>query len=41
MELKQAIGTRRSIRYYQSWRPVELSKIQRMLEAARLFGLPE
>jgi nitroreductase len=36
LELKQAIGARRSIRYYQSWRPVELSKIQKMLEAARL-----
>lgn len=36
MEFKQAVGTRRSIRYYQSWRPVEKEKIQKILEAARL-----
>ena len=36
MELKEVIGLRRSIRYYASWRPVEMSKLQKMLEAARL-----
>ncbi len=36
MELKEVIGRRRSIRYFQSWRPVEREKIQIMLEAARL-----
>ena len=36
MELREAIGNRRSIRYLDPDRPVELEKIQRMLEAARL-----
>lgn len=36
MELKEAIGLRRSIRYYNPHRPVEREKIQKMLEAARL-----
>jgi nitroreductase len=36
MELKEVIGRRRSIRYFQPWRPVEREKIQIMLEAARL-----
>jgi nitroreductase len=36
MELKEAIGIRRSIRYYATWRPVEKAKLQKMLEAARL-----
>ncbi len=36
MELKEVIGRRRSIRYFQSWRQVEREKIQIMLEAARL-----
>jgi nitroreductase len=36
MEFKEVIGRRRSIRYFQSWRPVEREKIQIMLEAARL-----
>ena len=36
MEFKQVVGTRRSIRYYQAWRPVEREKIQTILEAARL-----
>jgi nitroreductase len=35
MELKQAIGSRRSIRYFLPWRPVEREKIQTILEAAR------
>jgi len=36
MELREAIGRRRSIRFLLPYRPVELDKIQRMLEAARL-----
>lgn len=35
MEFKQVVGRRRTIRYFQSWRPVEREKIQIMLEAAR------
>lgn len=36
MELREAIGRRRSIRFLLPHRPVELHKIQRMLEAARI-----
>jgi nitroreductase len=36
MEFKEVIGRRRSIRFYQPWRPVEREKIQIMLEAGRL-----
>lgn len=36
MELKQAIGIRRTIRFYNPARKVEREKIQKMLEAARL-----
>jgi len=36
MELQEAIGNRRSYRYLDPDRPVELEKIQKMLEAARL-----
>jgi len=36
MEFKQVVGNRRSVRYYQAWRPVERAKIQKILEAARL-----
>ncbi len=36
MELREAIGSRRSIRFLAPYRPVEPEKIQRMLEAARL-----
>lgn len=36
MELKEAIGTRRTHRFLLPHRPVELEKIQKMLEAARL-----
>jgi hypothetical protein len=35
MEFKQVIGRRRSIRFFLPFRPVERSKIQKMLEAAR------
>ena len=36
MQLREAIGRRRSIRFMQPYRPVEPEKIQRMLEAARI-----
>lgn len=36
MEFKQAVGDRRTIRYFKSWQPVEPEKIQKILEAARL-----
>lgn len=36
MEFKKVIGLRRSIRYYQPYRPVEREKVQVLLEAARL-----
>ncbi len=36
MELRRAIGNRRSIRFLRPYRPVEPEKIQRMLEAARI-----
>lgn len=35
MQFKQVIGRRRTIRFYLPFRPVERSKIQKMLEAAR------
>ncbi len=35
MEVKRVIGNRRSIRFYLPFRPVERSKIQKMLEAGR------
>jgi nitroreductase len=36
MELKEAIGTRRSYRFLRPYQAVERSKIQKMLEASRL-----
>jgi nitroreductase len=36
MELREVIGRRRSIRFLLPHKPVELDKIQRMLEAARI-----
>lgn len=36
MDVFETIGTRRSIRYYETWHPVERWKIQSMLEAARI-----
>lgn len=36
MEFKQAVGDRRSIRFYKPYRPVEKDKVQTILEAARL-----
>jgi hypothetical protein len=39
MEFKQAIGLRRSIRYYQPYRRVERAKVQTILEAAAMITL--
>lgn len=36
MELREVIGNRRSIRYLDPEKPIEIEKIQRMLEAARI-----
>jgi nitroreductase len=36
MQLREAIGRRRSIRFLRPYQPVEPEKIQRMLEAARI-----
>ncbi|MGV0656547.1 nitroreductase family protein [Mycolicibacterium thermoresistibile] len=36
LTFKQAVGRRRSIRYYKAFQPVERAKVQRILEAARL-----
>jgi nitroreductase len=36
VEFKKVVGLRRSIRYYQPYRPVEREKVQVLLEAARL-----
>jgi len=36
MELKEAIGRRRSMRFLRPYKPVERAKLQKMLEAARL-----
>lgn len=36
MELREVIGNRRSIRFMRPYKPVEIEKLQMMLEAARL-----
>jgi len=36
LTFKEAVGQRRSIRYYKPWQPVERQKVQKVLEAARL-----
>ena len=36
MEFQEVVGTRRSIRYYKPYQPVEKEKIQTILQAARL-----
>jgi nitroreductase len=36
VELKEVIGRRRSIRFFQPYRPVEREKVQKILEAERL-----
>jgi nitroreductase len=40
MEFNRLVGTRRSIRYFQTWKPVERDKIQRILETARWTTCP-
>jgi nitroreductase len=40
MEFKQVAGSRRSIRWFKTWKPVPEAKIQRILEAARLCTSP-
>ena len=39
MEFKEAVGLRRTIRYFQPYRPVEKEKVQKILEAARLQSM--
>jgi nitroreductase len=36
VDFKQVVGSRRTIRYFKSWQPVEPAKIQGILEAGRL-----
>lgn len=36
LSFKQAVGTRRSIRFFKPYQPVEREKVQKILEAARL-----
>ncbi|MFC7504114.1 nitroreductase family protein [Nocardioides sp. CPCC 206347] len=36
LTFKEAVGRRRSIRYYKPWQQVERQKVQKVLEAARL-----
>jgi nitroreductase len=40
MEFTNVVGSRRSIRWFRTWQPVETEKVQRILEAARLTGCP-
>ena len=40
MEFLNVVGSRRSIRWFRPWQAVESTKIQRILEAARLTGCP-
>jgi len=40
MEFLQVVGSRRSIRWFRPWQPVEAEKLQRILEAARVTGCP-
>jgi nitroreductase len=40
MEFLQVVGSRRSIRWFRPWQPVEAQKLQRILEAARVTGCP-
>jgi nitroreductase len=40
MDVLQAIGSRRSIRWFKPWEPVAPAAIQRLLEAARMTGSP-
>lgn len=40
MDVLQAIGSRRSVRWFRPWEPVAAAAIQRVLEAARMTGSP-
>jgi len=40
MEFNEVVGTRRTIRWFKSWEPVEKEKVQAVLEAARLISSP-
>jgi nitroreductase len=40
MDLLEAIGRRRSIRWFKPWEPVPPAAVQRVLEAARMTGSP-
>ena len=40
MEFNRWVGTRRSVRYFKTWQPVEKDKIQRILETARWTTCP-
>lgn len=40
MEFARVVGSRRSIRWFKPWQPVERASVQRILEAARLTGSP-
>lgn len=40
MEFLRVVGSRRSIRWFRPWQPVEAEKVQRILEAARVTGCP-
>jgi nitroreductase len=40
MDVLEAIGSRRSIRWFRPWEPVAPASIQRVLEAARMTGSP-
>ena len=40
MEFLEVVGSRRSIRWFRPWQPVEVEKVQRILEAARVTGCP-
>ena len=39
MEFKEVVGLRRTIRYFQPYRPVEKEKVQKILETARLQSM--
>jgi nitroreductase len=40
VDFLEVVGTRRSIRWFRPWQPVEQDKLQRILEAARLTSCP-
>ncbi len=40
MDFARVVGNRRSVRWYKADQPIERSRVQRVLEAARLTGCP-